>query len=480
MTVDPRGSESAGWREARRATLGRSSRFAGARTLLIGVGIAVAVMLAVALLDYRLNQPVHRVAKLLLAAALGAGVLLKPWVGLFCFPVVVPFLGWIPPVPIPGVNTLNLLLGGVFVTWAIGRAMAHESIFRPARLGLSMVLILVVAALSIVRGGAFPTGYTYDALEASIDLFRAIVTFCVYFVVLAMARGPRARKAMAWAIVLGVLAEGVTTAIYGRSGKGARAVGSIGQANELGTYLALYAVFAAALLTGVRNFFGKLALLASVLVASYATVLSVSRAALIALALGLTYVGIRSSRLMTALLVIAAISSPLWAPDYLKDRLLGTHKVVEGTDEAEVEHGAQQRVDTWRAIGSLIMDHPVDGVGFNGLKYVLPETGEDLGLDVKDSAHNTYMRTLGEMGIFGLMLFCWLLWQCWRLGNDAARAARNAFDRQIGVGVAAATLGLALSCAFGDRFFNPIITGGFWIACALANDILLEREEAAA
>ena len=44
-----------------------------------------------------------------------------PWLGLVAFPVIVPYLLWIPPIPIPGMNTLNLMLGGVFCSWAVTR-----------------------------------------------------------------------------------------------------------------------------------------------------------------------------------------------------------------------------------------------------------------------------------------------------------------------------------------------------------------------
>ena len=478
MTVGPGSVGTPSWREARRAGLGRPAGSSTARAAVVGTLIAVVLMGVVALLDYHLNQPLHRVAMVLLAASLGVGILIKPLVGLFIFPVLAPFLPWIPPVPVPGINAINLLLGGVFTTWAISRAISHQTIFRPARLGVLILCLLGLAALSIVRGGAFPTGYTYDAMASSVELFRSTVTLGVYFVALSMVRGPRDRKWFAWAIVLGLLAEAAITIAYGRTGRGSRAVGSIGQSNDLGTFLAIYSVFAAALLPGVRNIFGKLVLVAGVLLGGYATVLSVSRAAIVAFGIGLLYVGLRSSKVLTLVLIVGAITSPLWAPDYLKERMLGTQKAVEGTDEAELESGAQERVDTWRALATLVEDHPLDGVGFSGLEYVLPQTGEELGLEVKDSSHNTYLRTLAEMGIFGLMLFCLLLWNCWRLGSDAARASVSRFDRQIGVGVAGATVALALSCAFGDRFFNPVISSGFWIACALANDILIERREA--
>ena len=181
---------------------------------------------------------------------------------------------------------------------------------------------------------------------------------------------------------------------------------------------------------------------------------------------------------MTALIAVLLLSSPWWAPDYLKERLMGTQVEVEGTDEAALEGSAQLRLDTWKAIIKLVTSHPLDGVGFSGLADVLPETGDALGIEVKDSSHNTFLRFLSEMGILGLAAFVVLLWQCWRLARDGMRAARGAFDRQLSIGLAASSLTLAVSCAFGDRFFNILITGSFWITCALVNDVLLDRRQA--
>jgi O-antigen ligase len=137
-------------------------------------------------------------------------------------------------------------------------------------------------------------------------------------------------------------------------------------------------------------------------------------------------------------------------------------------------------VDTWRAIIRVVSEHPLDGVGFSGLGYVLPAAGEALGVEVKDTAHNTYLRFLGEMGVLGLLLFLALLWSCWTLARDGMRLARDRADRQLALGFAAATIALAISCAFGDRFFSTLISGNFWLAGALVNDLVSERRAEAA
>jgi hypothetical protein len=61
------------------------------------------------------------------------------------------------------------------------------------------------------------------------------------------------------------------------------------------------------------------------------------------------------------------------------------------------------------------------------------------------------------------------------LGDIGVRVAATRFDRQLALGVSAGTIAMALSCAFGDRFFGALINGNLWIACALVDDLLIER-----
>jgi O-antigen ligase len=457
-----------------------------AQALPAGLLVAFAMLAAVAavavfvLLDYRFGQDPHRLIKILAGVTFLTTIILQPRVGLFFLPLLVPFLGWTPRIPIPGVNTLYVLLFSIFFTWSIARVFRREPLFRPGRLAGVLLALLVLAALSIVRGSAFPTGYQYNGLASGLELFRAATAFTIYFIALAMVRGSRDRTRLTWAVVLALLAESVVTIAMGRNGRGGRAMGSLGQSNDLGAYLAMFTAFAAAMIPAARSWWTRLLATASVVAGTFACILSVSRGGILALALAFVFVALRTSRVMALLLAVVVVTSPLWAPDYLKNRMTGTQVEVQGADEMELENSAQLRVDTWRAVVQVVSEHPLEGVGFTGLGYVLPQTGQALGVEVKDSAHNTYLRCLAEMGLLGLVVFVMILWRCMKLSLDGARAATTRFDRQLAVGLGAATIALAVSCAFGDRFFNILIVGNFWFACALVNDLLLERREVAA
>lgn len=481
MSLEPRVPATPSLEEAREVARAQSSRVSGGLIAIGGAVLAVLGMAVFILMDYKLDQDPHRMIKVLVGAATMVTIALKPYFGLFVLPIATPFLPWMPPVPVPGVNPLNAIVFTIFVAWAWPRVVRRESVFRFGHLGFPIAMILLLAALSIVRGAAFPTGYMYDAGLSSIVLFRSAITIGMYFMALAMVRGRAERRRLAWALAIAVALESAITMAYGRNGRGGRAIGSIGQANELGTYLSLFGVVAAAMMVAARRWWQKAFLAATVVLASVGTFMSVSRGAIAALALGLGYVALRSSRAMTVLLVVAGLTAPMWMPDYVIDRMMNTQvETEEGIDTVELEGSAQARVDTWTAIMEIVEDHVFDGVGFAGLSYVLPDMGEELGLEVKDSSHNTFLRFLAEMGVLGLLALVWFFWKLWALAWRGARVAEDAMDRQLAVGLGAATLVIVISCAFGDRFWPITVTGNLWLLAAIVDDMVIEREKEAA
>lgn len=476
MTLDPRDSGVVG--EARDQARRQGRALSTGMVAVLGAGLAIAIVALFVFLDYGLGQDPHRLAKILAGATLLASIAARPDFGLLALPVLTPFLGWMPKIPIPGVNPLNILLLSVFFAFALPAALRREPMLRAGRIGKWLLLIVALCGISIIRGAAFPTGFRYDAGEAGIQLFRCSMTFTVYFIGLAMSRGYPQRRRLVWAVIAGLIAEAAVTITYGRIGRGGRAVGSFGQSNDLGSFLAIFTVFAASMLPAARQWLARLTVLAAMAAGSVAVMMTVSRGAILALAAGLLLVTFRTSRVWTLVLLALLATAPLWTPDFVKERVLSTQLEDEEYDEVTLESSSQLRVDTWRAILDVVTSHPLDGVGFTGLGYVLPMTGSALGVAVKDSAHSTYLRFLGEMGVFGLLLFVLLLVNCWRLGRATEKHGTSEFDRRIGAGLSAATLVLALCCAFGDRFFPILITGNFWLVCALANNALDARRPA--
>ena len=456
----------------------RQARSLSGGLIAVAAGIAaLMVVVAFILLDYRFDQDAHRLAKITAGIAGALFMVLQQRLGLLLLPVAAPFLGWLPQLPIPGLNTLNALLLSVFGMWAVGRTMARETIGRPMRLGQPITIVLAMMVISLIRGAAFPSGYAYEVGPNALLLFRTATTFAPYFITLLMLRGEKDRSTLLGAIMVGLLAESVTTIWFGSWMK-TRAMGSMAQPNVLGAFLVISTVLAVSLLLGQRRWLPRILLAGVVGLGAYATLLTISRGAMIALSLGILYVSLRSSRVVTLVILAAILTSPVWAPETVKQRVMATTRPVEESDDVELEGSAQARLDTWNATVQVASEHLLDGVGFGGLGYVLRDTGTRMGLThTKDSTHNTFLRVLGEMGIFGLGLYLFLLWKCWSLSQAGIRAARTRLDRQLAVGMGGATLAILVNCWFGDRFFEFDIMCAYWMVAAMVNDVVIRAAE---
>ncbi len=457
MSSEPRAAGSF-TREARARAREQARPLPAVGLAVAAVVIAVVLVLGFVVLDYHFEQASRRLVKMLVGGAGIVSISLFPYVGLVLLPVATPLLGLLPKLPVPGMNTLNILVFTIFFSFALTQVLQRRPLIRTGMLMVPIGVLIGIAALSIVRGAAFPTGNAYDASGAGLTLFRAAMSFAAYGVVLAMARGERDRRRLTLAVLAGFALETMFTLRMGRDLHG-RSTGTFGQANELGTYLAMSAVFALAMGFGVRAWWARMTLWGLSVLGVIGVLMTVSRGALVALAVG----------------VLVAATSPLWAPDYVKERIAATATEGEESDDTVLEAGTESRLNTWQTIMHIAEDHLLDGIGFDGLGFVLPQLGEQMGLRVKDSSHNTFLRLLAETGIAGLIAFLALLWCCWRLSIQGARAAANRFDRQLAVGMGGMAGALGLSCWFGDRFWEIMITGNFWLLCALTDGIVRDR-----
>jgi putative inorganic carbon (HCO3(-)) transporter len=296
-----------------------------------------------------------------------------------------------------------------------------------------------------------------------------------------MLHGERDRRWLTAMIALALIAEGVAVIVCGPNAKGGtRAAGSFGQPNELGAYLAMSTTFCAAAFMGVKSWFGRAGLGLAVLLGVYAIFLCLSRGAMAAVAVGLAFVALRSSKWMAIPMLLVLVTSPLWAPQSVKDRIAESQVSVDGSDEVEVTRSGRTRLGAWKIALDSAQDHILDGLGYGALHLVLQDAvaqGED---EVAGSAHNTYLRMLAEMGIFGLAAFLFLLWQCFSLAMRGIRQATNKMDRQIAVGMLGTTLALCVTCGFGDRFHEIKTMGAFWLVAAMVQDFVFEKREPAA
>lgn len=134
--------------------------------------------------------------------------------------------------------------------------------------------------------------------------------------------------------------------------------------------------------------------------------------------------------------------------------------------------------DLWRVASKMIADYPLTGVGLGAYIVELPNYADRMDLDLRltDSAENYYFQAGAELGLVGLALFLWLLFEIARQMRKSWKASRDDNDRFILFGAISgivATICISLIFhsyigAFDAKYF-------FWFLVALV--FLFPKEE---
>ena len=97
----------------------------------------------------------------------------------------------------------------------------------------------------------------------------------------------------------------------------------------------------------------------------------------------------------------------------------------------------------------MFLERPLTGWGFHQMPLELPRYVDEF-QDKVLYPHNTYLEVLVELGLVGLALYVWLMWEMWRLGRGAIPARESG--------------------GFLDREFHrlwPILLGIYWVNAAV-------------
>lgn len=326
----------------------------------------------------------------------------------------------------------------------VGAVRLPEWRLRPDLLTAASMLYLAV----LVASAAVAALYSGAAIAAG-TLARVVLFALPVYVLLYTAYGPaanagspdhrRAFKAVYAAAVISAAFAVVdfyfqfpAPAGFGQqfvwlpSGVFRRAQGTFYDAMALGNVCVFFLTMVTASLLQPKSerWLSRPALAAGGVVCSTALILSFSRAALLNLTVALLVLAfVRRSRLrlrrIVAVALIALFSSLVLAlalPSFAElywGRLLGTAEFFFSAPETVLSG----RADTWRAVGRFLSDHPAAwffGVGYKTLPYSTV-AGQPLIVD------NTYLSTLAETGLAGLLALALFNFSILRAGFRAAR-----------------------------------------------------------
>lgn len=224
----------------------------------------------------------------------------------------------------------------------------------------------------------------------------------------------------------------------------------------------------------------------SVVMMAVATILSLSRGGMLALAAELAALSLVNSllrkrwrsvesfrsrangRILAAFAAIVVIVMSLWIGYEPLARRFGSIKEGAG------EYSVVTRVEYWRASWRMFLDHPALGVGLGAFPAVYPSYGRSSAkYERLEQAHNDYLQLLTDAGLAGAMIGLWFLVEIVRVARGQWRGLEKfrSRDRAALIGGYAAAFGLLVH-SFTD--FNLQIAANallFLLVVALATSV---------
>lgn len=216
--------------------------------------------------------------------------------------------------------------------------------------------------------------------------------------------------------------------------------------------------------------FRRVVVLAMLTATGLGVVLSLSRGALLALAVGGLWHAATQRRHIPVLAVGIAVAAAvaLFASDSVDRR------VEEGLAlKANIaQENVETRLGAWRAAAELTAEHPIDGVGPGNFGlYYLEATGRPPGTQALRVVHDAYLDVAVELGITGLLLFGSFLAITF---HRAGAAVRRGVDPP-GLAPAVRTamvVALVAALTLSEQYFPP-----FWVLGGLATILWRCSEE---
>ena len=135
---------------------------------------------------------------------------------------------------------------------------------------------------------------------------------------------------------------------------------------------------------------------------------------------------------------------------------------------ATEDTSAELRISYLESALSMIRDHPL-GVGWYGYQFAFP----DYDFYLKDPSvimyhsHNLFLNITAELGVIGLIIFIYLLWQFFQTARVVRHTADKRWMRGIACGYIASLVGILISGLTDHTLFNWQLGMLFWLGNAL-------------
>jgi len=231
----------------------------------------------------------------------------------------------------------------------------------------------------------------------------------------------------------------------------------VGGPNELAGLLLALLPLLVALFRDTRNIFARTLLLACGVLSLAAISLTGARIVMIALIAVAVFYIFESKHKTPTFIATVLIAVVMWVslPTEYKKRYLTVQQYVEG---GQLDASNSFRLEVWKAGGRIFLKFPVLGVGAGqfstayGLIFLAGRHAAWM------NPHNLLIQVACELGIVGLLVFCYFLWQ---IGGGIAVGLRQKHRRwmklnyQVALACAVMFVGVLILSSVGHTLYRP-------------------------
>ena len=257
-----------------------------------------------------------------------------------------------------------------------------------------------------------------------VTLTQVLKTQLMLFVTMMIIRGREQIEKLIWAIVISVGYYGVKGGLFTIVSSGTNLVwgppGSFIEGNnEIGLAVAMLVPLMYYLSETTARKWVRYGLWVAMALCAFAVLGTHSRGAFLAAGAAALLLGLKSRRpvMLTLLFGVALVAMILFMPDNWTERM----NTIETYDQ---DASALGRINTWRTIWNMVLDHPIVGGGFDLDNVTLFQLYSIMPNQQILAPHSIYFQVLGEHGFVGFAIYMALGFMVWRrsqrLAHDAA------------------------------------------------------------
>ena len=347
----------------------------------------------------------------------------------------------------------DFLLISIGLSWFARTAVDKtKGLFRKTPLNQPIAAYILLCFLATLWGKL--TGH----VQGKAGLFFVLKYFeymIVFFMVVNYVNTPEQAKRLLFCLFLTCFIVSIYGLIQIPSGIRVSAPfeGKSGEPNTFGGYLIFMGALAGALIDHLKDLRVRLSLALLMVVVLICLLYTQSRASYIAVIPTYLTISLFSRRriYLVASLILAFALSPLVVPRVAKERVRETFTQPEQQGQIQfgrlrLDTSASARIIGYKEALSDWRKEPILGYGVTGYRF----------MDAQ------YPRILVEIGIIGMLAFCWLIYTLFQVGINTWRDARDHLMRGLSVGLIAGLVGLLVHAIGANTFIIVRIMEPFW------------------